>query len=557
MALSKKQKRNLSLIKKAFEKIDSNYSTKWKEWERMYSSVHSKKFLELAKEQDRNALFIPLTYSTLNIANSIFTSAFFSQGNPIDIEKVGDGDEDKKSALSVVCEYFYRKSKPYMELSKAFLSASIYGLGAVKLYWDEEKGYPVTELVPVTEVAFDTDALSKQDTKYVGYKFNQTLSDIKERFKSGFYKASRSDRDNILSGYSDNPYKRKLVREIYTKVKDGYEVFTFCEDVCLRQTKFKSCPIKYGYLLDKLPSSDTSIRENEIGAIGDSLARVIKPLNDELNLKRNQRMDLIEKHINPEVYIPTACGVDEDDITKSGGVKVCDTTNGIFYAPVTGASEFSNDVMMLKSDIEDASSINGIMRGSTNASDRRSSTALATINANSSPRLEAMIKLIHETLFEEWARDFVRLCYINASDELVMSLTESEINPLGEKGFRSELEIDIKVNFGAYINKQSKINDLISIVQMVGNNPNPAPQIMGLLEEIIKLTLGENVDAKRVLGVSNGGADGAVSQEDIQQNEQTQLPADELSDGGGERDSGKDEMLKQYDKLYRLANNQI
>jgi len=555
--LNSKQKHSLSLLNKSFERMKSNYTTKWTDYERMYNSEHTKEFLDLALEQDRNTIFIPLTYSTINIADSVFTTSFFSQGNPLEITAVGDSDDDKKSVLSVLVDYYYEKAKPYMELSKAFLSAGIYGVGAVKIYWDDMRGIPKTVMIPVTEVSFDIDAISSDDNKYIGYQFMQTVLDIKEKLDSGFYSCEEFEREPLVGDVDTQPYRRKRIREIYTQVKDGYEVKTFCDDVCLRETLFKRCPVKYGYLLNRLPSVDTSKRENEVAAVGDSLVRIIKPLNDELNIKRNQRMDLIEKHINPEVYIPESCGVDEDDLLKNGGVKACDTTAGIFYAPITGASEFTNDVMMLKNDIEDASSINGIMRGSTTSSDRRSSSALATINANSSPRLEGMVKLINETLFEPWARDFVRLVYINAPDDLIAKLTERDDNPLGPQGMREELDIDIKVNFGVSINKQGKINDLISIIQMIGQNPNPAPQVLGLLEEIIKLTLGENVDAKKILGISKERGDGADALPNGDEDAKTPLAVSELAGGGGETDSSQNEVNPNNEELDRLRNNEI
>jgi len=552
--LNDEQTRDLGLIKKAFEKI-APYEAAWLEYERMYKSVHTQAFLDAAAEQDRNAIFIPLTYSTVNIADSVFTTSFFSQGNPIEILNLGDSDKVKRDALKVVVDYFYNASKPYQELSKSFMSALMFGLGVVKIYWDDEEDMPQTDMIPVTSVAFDYEAISRKDIKYTCHRFSQTLSDINDRVKSGFYSLDAYAKEQLLNNLKEAPFERKVITEIYTKKGKGWFVRTFCEDICLREKPFKKNPLKHGYMLDRLPSIDTATRENEIAAIGDSLVRIIKPLNEELNIKRNQRMDLIEKHINPEIYIPESCGLDASDALRVGGIKSVDSSAGILFAPVTGATEFSQDVAMLKNDIEDASSINGIMRGSTSASDRRSASALATVNANSSPRLEGMVKLICETLFEEWARDFVRACYINASDELVAKLTENDGFPLGQKGARLELDLDIKINFGVSINKQAKIQDLISIVQMVGNNPNA--DVNGLIKEIIKLSLGENVNAEAILGVPNLptdadplGADGGEGQALVQ----SELGV-ENGGGGGELEQNQGNPLSA--EIDRIRSNQI
>lgn len=546
--------RNLKLINKAFDKINSNYKGHWEEYERMYDSRHTQEFLDAAKEQERNAVFIPLTYSTINIAESVFESAFFSQGNPVEITNVGENDLQKRDELTRICDYFYRKSKPYQELSRAFLSAAIFGVGAAKLFWDVDA--PVTEMIPPTEIGFDVDAISRQDTKYLAHRFTQTLQEIKEKFESGFYACETHKQTQLLDAAEHDPYARKTIKELYAKKGKGFEVTTYSDDVKIRTSDFKRNPIKHGYMLHRLPAIDAATRENQVAAIGDSLVRVIKPLNEELNIKRNQRMDLIEKHINPEVYVPVACGLDPDDALKNGGIKNCDQTAGILFAPVTGASEFVNDVQMLKNDIEDASSINGIMRGNTSASDRRSSTALATVNANSSIRLESMIKLINETLFEDWARDFVRLCYINAADDLILKILEQETHSLGPKGMRPELDIDIKVNFGVSINKEAKIQDLIMVVQMISEMEGTEKR--GLLKQIITLILGEEVDTDAILGIPAIAGDGAALEGDG--GARTQAPsADVLGDnapgGMGEdvRVAG-DEVRRQVDQI---RSNQI
>ncbi len=482
----------VKLIKESFSRI-ALYRESWLEYERMYRSVHSPDYLSLTQKQERNSLFVPLTFSTINIANSTFCNAFFSSNNPIEILGVGDGDEELCTELKILTSHYFKKSRPFTPLSRAFLNACIYGFGAVHLSW--ECGIPKTICLPVDSLAYDYEADSFEDNRYIAYQFTQTIEDIKARFKSGFYKSTAE-----LNFLTDDlkPYTRKKVYEIYEKNEKGYLVTSFIDDKEVRQVQFKSCPIKHGILLYELRSIDEEARKSQIACVGDSLVRVIKALNDELNIKRNQRMDLIERYLNPEVYIPASCGVNVEDAQKSGGIKRCENSTGIMHSPVgAGAFEFTNDVSMLLKDIEDVSAINGVMRGLTNASDRRSATAIQTVSANSTTRLENMIKLINETLFEDWAKDFVRLVYLNVSDEDARQILEKPKPLIGKQGLRKKLDFDIEVNFGETINKDKKIADLVSILQMVGNNPNA--NVNALMEKIIKLTLGDNVDAKKIL----------------------------------------------------------
>jgi hypothetical protein len=553
--LNKADKADLKLITNSFSKTKL-YEAAWLEYERMYESRHTQQFLDDAKENERNAIFIPLVYSTINIADAVFTSAFFSSGNPIELIKVGSKDEKKKSELKRIVDYFYYKAKPYNELSKAFLSASIFGTGSVKLNWDSSSKLPDTTMIPATEVGFDIDAISSKDNQYTVYKFMQSLQEINQKIKDKFYKVKRSEKEPLLRGLEDNQYKRKLVKEIYKKEGLEWKVKTFIGDILVRKATFKRNPIKSGYLLHLLPYIDKSKRNDQIAAIGDSLVRVIKPLSEELNVKRNQRMDLIEKHINPTIWLPTGAGLDPEDETKNGGIKNVETTSGIMFEPISGASEFTQDVAMLKSDVEDASSINGIMRGNTSASDRRSSSALANIGANSSIRLESMIKLISETLFEDWARDFVRLCYINADDDLILEILEQEEHSLGIKGTRVELEIDININFGININKQAKISDLIAVLEMMSKDENA--NLEDIKRELVKLILGENADVEKIFGVSGKSRDGDSTGTDGRGDESVSETTS--SDRGAtrtEQNSLQDERVKSPKNLHQIRNNEI
>ncbi len=482
------------LVKKSFAKMQS-FKPLWEECERMYQSEHSEKYLTLAKEQNRNHIFIPLTYSTINIANSTFCNAFFANGNPIELLNVGEDDKELRDELKILVDYFFKNSNPFVPLSSAFLNACIYGFGAVSVYWEDEKVKTVN--IPVDSLAFDFEADSFEDNRYIAHSFTQTIQEIKQRFKSGFYTLKDGDYLDFLHD-SSNSYARKKVYEIYEKKNKGYELISYIDAKEVRRKRFNRCPIKHGILLYKLRSVNESKRAKDVACVGDSLARVIKSLNDELNVKRNQRMDLIERHLNPEIYIPVGAGLDSEDALRMGGYKYCDSTAGILFAPNgVGAAEFVNDVQMLLKDIEDVSAINGVMRGLTNASDRRSATAIQTVSVNSTARLESMIRLINETLFEPWAKDFVRLVYLNVSDEVASKILEKQKPKIGKYGLRKELDFNININFGNTLNKDKKIADLTGIIQMVGSNGGA--NLNGVMEEIIKLSLGENVDAKKIL----------------------------------------------------------
>ena len=84
--LSDDQKSDLKLIDNSLNITDTKYKPLWEKWEQLYESEHDKAYLEKRKKAERSALFIPLTYSTVSIADSVFTTSFFGNGNPIGLK---------------------------------------------------------------------------------------------------------------------------------------------------------------------------------------------------------------------------------------------------------------------------------------------------------------------------------------------------------------------------------------------------------------------------------------------------------------------------------------
>ena len=137
--------------------------------------------------------------------------------------------------------------------------------------------------------------------------------------------------------------------------------------------------------------------------------------------------------------------------------------------------------------------MNPIQEGQTGASDRRSARAMSVINANSSMRIEEMIMLITETLFDHWAKAWVNLVLQNADDDVINKLT-GKVNPLGVKGTRN-FDYKIKINFGMSVDKESTISDLLQVIQMLAPDQQINPKIKEkILKKFLYLRLGEDTD---------------------------------------------------------------
>lgn len=523
----KDKHRDLELSAKAFSMMERNYHLRWRELEHMYNSKHSEAFIKLAKQQERSHLFIPIAKSTVDILDSIFRTAFFGAGCPIEILKNETDEAEIASVLNVLTEYYYKKSKPYNALSMAFSSASRFGVGAVLPYWCENRKMPITRFVPVTKIAFDPDAITRDENQYVTYRFEQTYQDIFEKTKGKknkrFYdEITVNELSKILGSKYESEsekYKRVTVTEVYTLKPDGqYKCRTFIKNTLVRKADFKKLPIKHGYLAAILPTINEALQNRQCACVGESVIEVIKEIVKELNQKRNQIVDLHEQLIDPLTYVGDGADIDPDEAAKIKGVVNVGDISSVIRFPPTSTFPIEAEVSLLMQDLDDATAINGMQRGQTSSSDRRAAAAMAMINANSSSRLSNMATTINDTLFNDWAEAFVRDIYINTPDEIVQQLCgDKGLLALGRQGERFEVDYLVSVNFGQSINRDVKISELTMLLQML--NGREDADVMPILSEVLKLILGDAFDEQTIFrGVlgkqGNTAVAGAVPQQE-------------------------------------------
>jgi len=500
-----KKHRDLELANSAFNVMETNYHEKWKRLERLYESKHDADFIKAAKELERSHIFVPVAKSTLDILDAIFTEAFFSAGNPLEITKNEDDESEIASCLNTLATHYYKKSKPYISLSMAFSSASRFGVGAVLPYWDSVKEMPVTRFVPATKIAFDTDALTRDEIQYTAYRFKQTKQDIKKKVETKFYpKIKKRDLGSLLgSRYNDakERYARVDVTEIYTLNTLGkYICKTFIKNRLVREKEFSSNPIKYGYLVAVLPKIDESLQDNQSAGVGESMLENIKPIQKEINQKRNQIIDIHEQLIDPYTMVGDGADIDPEDAGRIKGVVNVGDPSHVKRFPPTNTFPLEKELAASEKDLDDITAINGMQRGQTSSSDRRAASAMAIINANSSSRLSKMATTINDTLFQDWAEAFVNDIYVNTPDSVIEELYGS--NPLGPLGTRQQIDYVVNVNFGKTISKDVKVSELTMVLQML--NGREDADVMPILKELLKLILGDAFDAStiftRVLG---------------------------------------------------------
>jgi hypothetical protein len=488
--------------KERFLKCEKAVIAKYAKGESIYKKIKS----------NRDPLYVPLIKTTVQIIHSIFQTSFMNKKSPIEIDRVGEreNDDDIRNALMAVVKHAWENSSHRVGLSKAVLSAITFPLGIVALFWDSHIQSIRTRFIPITNLAFDPNACDISDIEFVCYRSKISVREARENIESKFYKVDKNE-PLFLSSESDNNRLKK--DEIYVKsVKDGNSVWlltTFINNRVVRDSvEFNELPFHFGYLVDNLPSIEEDIRDNESQIYGLSIPEILFELQREYNIKRNQKIDIVDRMINPPRTIDKNAGaVSISDIKANEPFIRVETAQGksvsdvvhIDYVP--SSIPVSEELALLDKEYEAASGINSILMGRTSPADRRAMGALQTVNASSSLRIESMMQTLVDTMLNSYANHFVKLVYYNTPDEEFISLTENSdiINLIGTLRQRVPLEMNVRVNFGTIISEEVKLSKLSSLLQILMQaGITNAVVIEKLIQDIMVLIQGENAAVEAI-----------------------------------------------------------
>ena len=508
---------DLNLIERAFSDLEQ-HKNRFLECERAFRAEYEGEDNRTTKrknsERSRSKLYVPLIKTTIFIIHAIFKTSFMSDRCPIEITRVGrrsDNDLILQNALTAVLKNRWKKKEHRVGLSKAVMSALYLPLGIVNLFYDKEQGDIATRFIPITDLAFDKHASDINDIEYVCYKWRQSVRQVEEKIKTKFYKSK--DKDLILGSkteWSQRVQMKDIYKKIYVNGRQMWELKSFANDFLVRETKFSTLPFHFGYCMDAMPSIDESTRENENAVYGSCVPEIVKEIQREYNIKRNQKIDITENQIDPSFIVDKTKGVvTVSDVMARKKVIRVETDMGtrvsdvIMPFPVPPTYQLSEEIAMLSKEYEIATGVNSVMTGQTGPSDRRAMGALQTVNAASSMRIESMMQTLLETMLSSYAQHFVELLYRFVSDDEFIKITEDEniIEAIGTLAERkaNRLDFDVSVNFGTTIANEVKISQLNGLLGVLAQNQISSPQITGeIVKEVLSLILGENAPIEQV-----------------------------------------------------------
>ena len=552
-----------SLITRAFSDLEEQ-EERFLRCERAYRAIYkedNRTSKRKSAERSRSKLYVPLVKTTVNIIHSVFKTSFMSDRCPIEVKRVGlrsDHDMILQNALTAVLKNYWKKKEHRVGLSKAVLSALYLPLGIVNLFYDKTAAQIRTKFIPITDLAFDRHASDINDIEYVAYKYNQSAREIREKLDRKFYKSK--DRNVIAQTTAGS--ERIAMRDLYIKSREQgrivWKLKTYANSTLVREATFSRLPFHYGYCIETTPSINEDEREDEIAIYGSCIPEIVWELQEEYNIKRNQKIDITENQIDPTYAIDKDAGsVAISDITaRKKFIRVLPGATRTIKDVITVMSEpgtygLSEEIAMLKNEYEIATGVNSVMTGQTSPSDRRATSALQAVNSASGTRIESMLQTLLDTMLQSYAEHFVWLIYKFTSDEEFVRITEDPqiIEKIGDRS--APLDFDVNVNFGTTIANEVKIGQLNSLMQVLAQANMATPAISGeIIKEILTLILGENAPIEAI--------DEAMAQ--MQALQQAQLQAAQQAQSAAEGEGGeapdvsdRDEHPPSDDELNRAA----
>ncbi|WP_297962396.1 hypothetical protein, partial [uncultured Campylobacter sp.] len=302
-----------SLITRAFSDLEEQ-EERFLRCERAYRAVYkedNRTSKRKSAERSRSKLYVPLVKTTVNIIHSVFKTSFMSDRCPIEVKRVGlrsDHDLILQNALTAVLKNYWKKKEHRVGLSKAVLSALYLPLGIVNLFYDKTAAQIRTKFIPITDLAFDRHASDINDIEYVAYKYNQSAREIREKLERKFYKSK--DRNVIAQTTAGS--ERIAMRDLYVKSREQgrivWKLKTYANGTLVREATFSRLPFHYGYCIETTPSINEDEREDEIAIYGSCIPEIVWELQEEYNIKRNQKIDITENQIDPPYAVDKDSG---------------------------------------------------------------------------------------------------------------------------------------------------------------------------------------------------------------------------------------------------------
>jgi hypothetical protein len=470
----------------------SEFEEKWKRYYRLYRSKSPAK-----DDMTKANLFIPEVFTTIETIMPRLVSGYLATSKPpVDLVGREIKDHQNAEATKALITYQYENLDFPIFLNDYVKPALLYGTSIAKVYWKHDpRSYdgPMLEVVDIFDFFIDPEARSIDDARFVIHRKMISMEELKERQKLGIYK--NVDRIKHGEGTDQNRNPALDRDEVTARIEDirDVELLEYWEndrvvvvanrDVILRDS---ANPFSHG----KKPFVDINFITVPHEFYGIGIIEPLEGLQNELNTKRNQRLDNVNLIIN-RMWMMQSGAIDDIRQLRSrpGGVIVTNDINGLKPLPVDDVTTSSyNEEERVVRDIHNTSGINEFVRGNQVMGGNITATEVKIKSEQATTRLDYNLKMMSEKGIRKITQMVIQLNQQFIDMPKVIRIVGAEgVEYRKISLYEISGNFDVKVNPDpAGIGEEERLEKATTALQLLQNvkGANPAPLVRDILEKL-------------------------------------------------------------------------
>lgn len=375
---------------------------------RQYLSQMDTEIEDSLKKRGKSHIFFPkINAKTKRIVVS-FQESYFNTDTFAKVKASNPNNQDevkKAEALQGAVDYYTqtKMTSLFKTFTPTFYYAPILGTVGARVYWDGEK--PQIDNCQLKDLRFDPSARTVDDIRYYVHDIYVTADDIKRYQRAGIYKrhADITPESMVSEAFEDDTtiHSRIKLQEVYTQnAKGEWTVSTFYDrSVTLRQDVVlqDGNPFILGGLIPQIESPDED--DSIVRAYYDSPIGAIVPIQQEVNVRKNQQIDAIKRQLEPQIMIPTMSGLNPTDVERGARYLRIKNPMGINIIPAPDPRAASVDMEALEFDMSENIGVSAQQNG-IGSDTKQTATESSILSNEGNARIQGYMRSFNETFFK-------------------------------------------------------------------------------------------------------------------------------------------------------------
>jgi hypothetical protein len=526
--------------------IDSNYRNQWEDSLRAFNNQHpsaSKYNTDLFKK--RSNLFRPKTRAIIRKNEAAAAAAFFSNIDLLDVAPQNDSVKEERVSAEVMKQLLqYRLSKtiPWFKvLIGGLQDGQVQAVAVAHIHWryverhddngdvTSKEDRPVVDLIPIEQIRFDPQAdwLDPINTSpYLIQLIPMYWCDVKEKMEREDPKGNKWTTYSSSQAFSKSDTQDDSTRQARIGVRQdptqGKRDVSDYDIVWVHRHIHRWCGEDWEFytlnserlLTDPAPLNDTvwhGQRPYVMGtpilethkALPNSLATIVKPLQEEANDVSNQRSDNVKFVLNKRWFAKRGKNVDLASLVRNtpGGITLMDNVEEdvkeVTWPDVTGSAYLEQD--RIDNDFNDIAGNFSPTQVKQQRTPRESTRTHEMLQAPSNLMTEYLLKTYVETFVQPVLRHLVMLEQHYESDTVLLALAGEKakifqkygVNEVNDAILDKELTVTVNVGMGAtdpVVKMQRFTGAVMTYHNLTAKMPPPGMDLKEIWKELAALS---------------------------------------------------------------------